>query len=481
MLATINVTSANREPAGSRLSHSIARPATSFLIRDILGKCENDLSSSDNEEHSDSNLREPRNNFKQRNSSRDEREKTAKFRETPSPESNPDSQPTLCCRECIKGSTINDNHINEQTMQKRILKASKPNAPTHNLNNKKDIPTITHSDETRHSNNTDEETNELKRDTQRLNYPNQFDLCKKDKTASYSSSSSSSPASPENNPSSETARKNNFSRESWGSSVDKQCSSPHQYRPVTSISDSWNKTNENQSCLSNPVQFYHKEQFQKTVQKLNSLYNQRYFYNGLYAGSQSLNELKYAFNLQAASALGIPQLPLPFLSGYRGDHNPAEQLSLSLSKQLGLHQSETRRLESRRFEPYQRYKLLDWSQNVSPKEANQRSSNAFFSSHFAKDKNSIFLNHSSSQLSPSAHPPSPVYSDQSQNSPISEKRPIPAYFRSSLGGSTSIDEKHCGGKAKKCRRSRTVFTEQQVCNIVLRHFIKKFKQFNLLK
>ena len=461
MLATISATSVNREGAGSRLSHSLSRPATSFLIRDILGKCNNDLPSSDNDENIEA---ETQRSSKEENFSEEESEKPDSYRKNFSPVSNPGTLPTLCCRECINGQNTSDNALHKM----QLLERPEAESQTPEV-----IAVTRHTDTKRHSENTGNETK-----SQINNRPLFLGLDLIDSrrqlevTSSHKddrSSSSSYPASPESDLSVEATRRDNFLKSSLGSATDKQPSLQHQYKSTKCGSDSWAKEAENQSRLSAPTQHYHEHRGhlqRHVIDKLKaaSLYNQQLLYNNLYAGTQNLIEFNYALNLRA---LGIPQLALPLLSGYRGVNNHKES-SFNLSKPF--FKNETKRFETTRFEPYKRYRLLDWPQGALSNEAHGTSQSGFLASGITKDKNVVFLNSPKAQLSPSIHPPSPTFSDQSQTSSFSDKRPLqlPAYLRSQFGGSTSIDEKHGGGKAKKCRRSRTVFTELQVRSKVVK-------------
>ena len=452
MLATLSSsnTSAGREicSPGSNLTHTIQRP-TSFLIRDILGKC-SDPATSDSDEHHD---RETSKRLYDDQREQDDQESTSNGN-LKSP-----SLPTLCCRECISGQSRNQE--SQSDFSASLTKVTSYEADHKERSSLAECRRRLIHDSELEKQEKEEESDISKRFEEKgksLHRLTQQNLLK------YNSSMAATKA-----------------RESLVGSKDSDSSSNEEVVETTVLSrgpfpnpqsgdEEW-KNKHNYQQKSSPVsKLYQDQELQRSViDKLRSTYGQQYFYNGLYAGAQNLIDLNYALNLRAASALGIQQLSLPFMSAYRNAQLQNES-TYNTAKQERKIESRQNEIRNQRFDPYPRYRLLEWSQgrNLSSRDT----SRSVLSHH--RDFNTEIYPRRASVSPPtgnkhdtqsSIQPPSPSFSDQSQPSPLSSKRPIqlPAYFRSRLGGTpTAEDSNVANGKSKKCRRSRTVFTELQV-------------------
>ncbi|XP_076812823.1 uncharacterized protein LOC143459513 [Clavelina lepadiformis] len=194
----------------------------------------------------------------------------------------------------------------------------------------------------------------------------------------------------------------------------------------------------------------------------------------------ALMDMRYAYYVRAAS-LAMP--PLPFnLVAYPAHVDPlASTHNEALSKKVGfgaLHSPllsvSTSAAISPRQEPYPSSRISEW------RKKNNIHSNIFL------NRNSTFSRRTSSSphgsdvatyeaatredrgLSPGhSVTPSSSVSSSSSLSPEKKSVQLPAYLRSRLGGGINSDTSGTGeiGKSKKCRRSRTVFTELQMLGL----------------
>ena len=451
MLATISASapSAGREvcAAGSRLGHSIQKPR-SFLIRDILGKC-NESTSSDSDDHSE--IEKPRCFYRERGteSSEEDLDRKSQSGHASSP------VPTLSCRDWIKKDNLGRTHCHE------LSPFSKQDE---NFNHK-----LFNETETRSS-----RASKTSSEDQSPKYASKFVFpgfgrlhgVTDDPKAAESRSfhdrniNGSKDSNLDSDASSTVLRRFDLTQ--------RQSLSQD---PSSSSEDEGTKDQDNQrrSPSLNELYFEQEQLHRNMLDKLKeaTCNSPKNFYHRLYPSTQNLIDLNYAFNLRAASAFGIPQLTLPLLSAYRNSLHTADRCSLSKSTpKAGSHLSGS---HGARYDPYPRYRLLDWPQDRhtslgEPNFPNLNKREILSSTEQRKELSSVFSDSSrGNNRSYSLHPTSPTYSEQSQSSPLPDNRPIqlPAYFRSRLGGSVSAEEAN-GGKSKKCRRSRTVFTELQV-------------------
>jgi len=447
MLATINsAASSGREVCGpnSRFGHTLSRP-TSFLIRDILGKC-NDLVSSDSgDEHNEQENSKAFSKEKHRITSEEEQEKIDSSKTNPS-----SVLPTLCCRECITAKDerqnfacdsrspnpckIEDGESHQDSHKCFSSRSPQSQSPSENGLEYEDKASFHF-----------EKSDALRNFSPRMNFPHFV------KNPLFPNGATS----PE-----DLLNPKKFELKNASSSVEVSSSSE----------DECFKDQSDRFSSANSKDLDHEKLERSLFDKLKgtSVFNQNCLYGGLYPSAQNLIDLNYAFSMRAASAFRIPQLAMPYFNAYRNSsHHNFDEHHFRLLQNSSKSESVTSVSKTLRFEPYSRYRLLDWPQGRNFSSRNS----AFFTLNQQENLASINQNSISDRSKHerrglSLKSASPAYSEHSQHSPLPEKRPVqlPAYFRSRLGDSGSSDDTSCsaGGKAKKCRRSRTVFTELQV-------------------
>ena len=444
MLATINSSaSSEREVcgSGSRFSHALSRP-TSFLIRDILGK-RTDPGSSDSDEHESSKAL-----FREKNRISSEEDQERCYSAYNNSLSLP---PTLCCRECITKSDARRKHSLNHTS------SASSKVEDEDLHENSDQHSLHRAPKTLKLNETRSEQEEKLR----LHFEDSNSFRK----FSASKEVMRSPRSPDVL----THQTDLISSDEIPKSKDVKTKDSPCNLELSSASEDECVKGQSERLSASHKSYHDEEKLERNFfdrLKGTAAFNQNSLYGGLYPSAQNLIDLNYAFNLRAASAFGIPQLALPYLTAYRNRlHRGAEDYSLRAPQSPPKVEPVLSESKSPRFDPYPRYRLLDWpqgrtfsSRNSAFMTLNQREN---FPS-INQDPNPESAKHERRGFS--LQSASPTYSDHSHSSPVPEKRPVqlPAYFRSRLGGSCTSEETCTGGKTKKCRRSRTVFTELQV-------------------
>nr|CAB3263358.1 uncharacterized protein LOC778551 [Phallusia mammillata] len=184
-------------------------------------------------------------------------------------------------------------------------------------------------------------------------------------------------------------------------------------------------------------------------------------------GNYPMIDLRYAYALAGARQFQVPQVP-SMLLGYPNAAlvNPNVEAAYASYLERARHlvsSSDQSSQSPYKHNPHQRYTLNDrWSKEKEMTSFNYSSSPMI---HDDRDADSD-PNHSDRG---SDHPPSPSSSTSSMTSPSSPQKTtvhLPAYLRSRLNGVVNASEVDgSNGKPKKCRRSRTVFTELQMLGL----------------
>jgi len=191
---------------------------------------------------------------------------------------------------------------------------------------------------------------------------------------------------------------------------------------------------------------------------------QRSFAGGLVVNP--MLDLQYAYALGACGAIPLHTLPQQLLLSYSNFGVPSANFDSSLAEYI----DRARQLAAQSVAPihhnaFQRYILNDWPQDkisFNPRSCgSQQSARDSGGEEACSD-----LDQNSSERC-SDYPPSPQSpcSLTSPRSPPKTAVQLPAYLRNKLSGCPSSSDSGSAsgnGKPKKCRRSRTVFTEFQV-------------------